>query len=134
MNESQPGAARAGHTHTHTHITSVSTSTGSWADFLSWVAQSKPAPPSRRPPSPSSTTSSSPSSPCPLPPSDLQQLASRKEAQVFWRRTQPWLETAKAIQDQARRVFWIKVGRSRRGEESEGEEGRARGRKEKERG
>ena len=55
---------------------------------------------------------------------------------MFWRRTQPWLETAKVIQDQARRVFGIKVGRreEKRVREMKGEEGRGRKRWERERG
>ncbi|CAI8047719.1 Twinkle protein, mitochondrial [Geodia barretti] len=69
---------------------------GAWTDFLGWVSKSKA-------PNPASSKV-----PRVVPPSDTQQLASRRAAQQFWSSTTPWEETPAIIQDQARRAFGIK--------------------------
>lgn len=44
-----------------------------------------------------------------MPPSDEQQLASRKAAQQFWASTSSWEDTPPSVQEQARKAFGIKV-------------------------
>lgn len=75
-------------------------STGTWPDFLSWVAQAKGL---------RSGKPDSHKTPRAVPPSDEQQLASRKAAQQFWASTSSWEDTPPAVQEQARRTFGIKV-------------------------
>ena len=85
------------HTHKHTN-----THTGSWTDFVGWVSRSKA-------PSGSSSSSSRAPRAAVLPPSDQQQLASRRAAQQFWSSTTPWEKVPPAVQEEAQRVFGIKV-------------------------
>lgn len=74
--------------------------TGTWQDFLNWVSQTK----GLRTGQPDSHKASRT-----LPPSDEQQLASRKAAQQFWSSTLSWEHTPPSVQEQARRAFGIKV-------------------------
>lgn len=71
---------------------------GSWQDFLDWVSKSKGPRPGL-----------SNKTPRAVPPSDQQQLASRRAAQQFWSSTLPWDSTPHTVLEQARRAFGIKV-------------------------
>ena len=57
--------------------------------------------------SPNSSPSKTP------PPSDQQQLASRRAAQQFWSGTLSWEDTPGAVQEMVRKTFGIKVSHSR---------------------